>query len=1062
MQLQISEQLIKRLCGRFAYEDGEALTRAGEARVVAVDAADSSYRATVGGEKAIRSVTVRQRRSDGVIEASCSCPLYHPEDLYCRHIAAVLLHIRDRELSGVSVTQEAGELARQMLALFDEKPAPWLGRNRSFDGRTELRLQFRCKAQPYAGGRMIFGVDVRLGAERMYVVKDIRQWLDCIENGGIYSVSKSFAYNPELHVFRREDEEIVRVLLQLGNEEEAESRRTLPISPVVWEAVAVPLTRANTVWEMQDGTYEEMHFSEETLPLTFAFEEAPTGEKDGYRLCCPGIERVTLLEPYGMVGLNGVLYRLSAERMKRFAALKGILERSLERQVPIRAEEADAFMARVVPGLMKLGGVRIDEAVSSRMVRTPLKAKLYLDRVKDRLLVGVEFSYGDITISPLADKEAEGRPGTILVRDGEKERRIVQLLDHPDYMRTEGGVVIEEEDLQFDFLTRIVPELEKLMQVFATSAVKSQVVTGDVSPKLRIEWDERTDWLDVRFEIDGVSRTEIRELVRSLEEKRPYHRLPGGAFLRLDTPDFQGIGELLRRMDGATTDGEDGEFRLPVLRGLPWLEAVDPGGAVEVGKSFRRLAEHLRNPDHRDEPIPDELEPRLRDYQKYGYQWFKTLAHYRLGGILADEMGLGKTIQSIAFLVSLLPDIRGSASPALIVCPTSLMYNWRRELERFAPMLRVRMVDGGESERRKALKELTGTDVVIASYPLVRRDAARFGEIAFSAVVLDEAQAFKNDATQTAQAVKGLRARHRFALTGTPIENRLEELWSIFDVVLPGLFPDKKAFVDLPRDAIAKRIRPFVLRRRKADVLKELPEKIETLQVSPLLPEQKKLYVAYLATLRHESVKHLNAGDFRKQRIKILAGITRLRQLCCHPALFVDGYAGGSAKFDALMELVAGLRSEGRRMLVFSQFTEMLGLIGRGLSDAEVPYFYLDGQTTASERVERCERFNTGERDVFLLSLKAGGTGLNITGADTVILYDLWWNPAVEQQATDRAHRIGQKRVVQVIRLLAEGTVEEKMYELQQRKLDLIGDVIRAGDEALGAWTDEDIRALLS
>ncbi|MDF2713680.1 MAG: helicase, partial [Paenibacillus sp.] len=491
------------------------------------------------------------------------------------------------------------------------------------------------------------------------------------------------------------------------------------------------------------------------------------------------------------------------------------------------------------------------------------------------------------------------------------------------------------------------------------------------------------------------------------------------------------------------------------------LESERQWQAVKLGKSFRRLLEHMRNPDHLDFPIPDSLVPVLRDYQKFGFQWMKTMAHYHFGGILADDMGLGKTLQSIAFIVSVLHEIRESELPAVIVAPASLVYNWRNELNKFAPELRVVIADGNRSDRRTVLNQLSQTDVLITSYPLLRRDIDLYAKQSFHTLILDEAQMFKNYATQTAQVVKEMKARHRFALTGTPVENTLEELWSIFDAVFPELFPGRKAFNELPRDVVAKRVRPFLLRRLKTDVLKELPEKIETIQATELLPDQKKLYAAYLAKLRKEALKHLNEDTFQKNRIKILAGLTRLRQLCCHPALFVEGYTGSSAKFEQLLELVEECRNAGRRMLVFSQFTEMLGLISRELGRQGVPFFYLDGNTPASERVELCTKFNEGERDLFLISLKAGGTGLNLTGADTVILYDLWWNPAVEQQATDRAHRIGQKNVVQVVRLITQGTVEDKMYELQQKKKNLIDEVIQPGEESLPFLTEQEIRDIL-
>ena len=319
----------------------------------------------------------------------------------------------------------------------------------------------------------------------------------------------------------------------------------------------------------------------------------------------------------------------------------------------------------------------------------------------------------------------------------------------------------------------------------------------------------------------------------------------------------------------------------------------------------------------------------------------------------------------------------------------------------------------------------------------------------FHTVYFDEAQAFKNPVTQTAKAARKIQADNRFALTGTPIENSLEELWSIFRVVFPELFQGLKEYSNLPRKTIARRIRPFLLRRLKKDVLSELPEKVESLESVELLPDQKKLYAAYLAKLRHDTLKHLDKDTLRKNRIKILAGLTRLRQICCHPALFVDGYKGSSGKFEQLMQIVEESKLSGRRVLIFSQFTKMLGLIGRELAIQGLPYFYLDGQTPSEKRVEICNRFNEGERDLFLISLKAGGTGLNLTGADTVILYDIWWNPAVEEQAADRAHRIGQTNVVQVIKLVARGTIEEKMNELQEKKRHLIEEIIDSEGESV-------------
>ena len=369
------------------------------------------------------------------------------------------------------------------------------------------------------------------------------------------------------------------------------------------------------------------------------------------------------------------------------------------------------------------------------------------------------------------------------------------------------------------------------------------------------------------------------------------------------------------------------------------------------------------------------------------------------------------------------------------------------------------IVDGKQKDRSELLKDLSEVDVVITSYMLLRRDIHLYEKLSFHTVFFDEAQAFKNPVTQTAKAVSKIQAEHRFALTGTPVENSIEELWSIFRVVFPELFQGLKEYSNLTRKTIARRVRPFLLRRLKEDVLAELPGKIESVDSAELLPEQKKLYAAYLAKLRHKTLKNLDKDTIRKNRIKILSGLTRLRQICCHPALFVDGYQGSSAKFEQLLQIIEESKLAGRRVLIFSQFTKMLGIIGREFTNQGIPFFYLDGQTPSEERVETCNRYNAGERDFFLISLKAGGTGLNLTGADTVILYDLWWNPAVEEQAADRAHRMGQKNTVQVIKLISRGTIEEKMNELQEKKRNMIEEIIE--ERATTALTEEDIREIL-
>ncbi len=1074
MDVQLTPSSIKLWCGKNSYDKGESYYQSGKVTFTYTDSDTGFYTATVKG-KSTEQVTVKAD-SEGDVFAECTCPTLSSYDLYCQHIAAVLLNIHEIQQRSVKEDEPIGESAGEtqltnfMLELFAEKTIRTSRKRKYFDSRAPLDVEFTCKPIYNGYRKNIFGIEMKIGPTRLYVVKNVRELLDRIEREETHMFSNHFTYDPELHCFSKENDAVIRHLIYINNSEEVyqelaimeanQRNRLLMIPPIYWDDLLLLLLKAPAVKLAQgDFVKDGISLSDETIPIQFEFDHTPG---KGYYLDIQGLDAITIMESYGVVVFGGKLVKLPTEEIKRLAELKHMLETSHKQHIRIAQEQLDIFMEKVIPGLMKIGSVHVAKAVSERMVQTPLKAKLYLDRVKDRLLAGLEFHYGGVIINPLDEENNQLRgDDRILMRDGDLEMKILDLMEQSTFAKSETGYFLSDEDAEYDFLYQVVPQLQKLVEVFATTAVKARIHPGLTTPKITVDMDSRHDWLEFKFDIDGIPEQEIRHLLKSLEEKSKYYRLSSGAFVPLEGEKFQ---EMLRFMNeaGIGTGKMTGpDIRLPVIYGLKLLDYQDTGKTVQLGKSFRRLLENMRNPDLMDYPLPENLVSVLRDYQQYGYQWMKTLASYRFGGILADDMGLGKTLQSIAFIVSVLPEIRREKMPALIVAPASLVYNWRNELQKFAPEVIVNIVDGTQEERSRMVKKVSGVDVLITSYPLIRRDFEYYAGSTFHTLILDEAQTFKNHTTQTAQTVRRIQARHRFALTGTPVENSIDELWSIFDVVFPELFTSRKVFANLSRDNVAKRIRPFLLRRLKSDVLKELPDKIESIQVSELLPEQKKFYVAYLAELKHETVKHLKEKSFQKNRIKILAGLTRLRQLCCHPALFVPEYTGSSAKFEQLMEIIEECRSAGKRMLVFSQFTEMLGLIRREMGRQGIPYFYLDGQTPASDRVELCNQFNEGEHDLFLISLKAGGTGLNLTGADTVILYDLWWNPAVEEQAADRAHRIGQKKVVQVIRLVAQGTVEEKMYELQQKKKNLIDEVIQPGQQEMSVLSEQEIREIL-
>ena len=470
--------------------------------------------------------------------------------------------------------------------------------------------------------------------------------------------------------------------------------------------------------------------------------------------------------------------------------------------------------------------------------------------------------------------------------------------------------------------------------------------------------------------------------------------------------------------------------------------------------------------------IPSEVHADLRPYQKHGFNWLWFLYSYGLNGILADDMGLGKTLQTLVLLQKAKNE--DDRMPSLIVCPTSVIYNWQKECEKFTPELKVLNLTG--PDRHGLLKKIGDSDLVITSYALLRRDVNILRQFPLRYAILDESQNIKNDASQTAQASKQLNAQHRLALSGTPIENRLTEVWSAFDFLMPGFLLDRDEFryrYATPieekgnQDAeqrLKKQIAPFILRRLKRDVAKDLPDKIENVSYCELLPEQQELYMRVLEQTREEVFAKFNEKGQAVSQASILAALLRLRQVCCHPDLLKDFIAHdgiGSGKFEALQDMLEEIISEGHRILLFSQFVEMLKIVKSWLEYKGIRHEYLTGET--QDRQERVDRFNNDPGiPIFLISLKAGGTGLNLTGADYVIHYDPWWNPAVEDQATDRAYRIGQTKKVFVYRLITRGTVEEKIMKLKDRKRDLVDTVISVDRDMGKALSFKDLKDILT
>ena len=564
------------------------------------------------------------------------------------------------------------------------------------------------------------------------------------------------------------------------------------------------------------------------------------------------------------------------------------------------------------------------------------------------------------------------------------------------------------------------------------------------------------------------------------ELKKKYHKLKDGSFVNLEeNPDIEFIDKLMTGMDISYKDLEKGNIKLPVNRSLYLNQLLTTVKNTQIDKNseYKKLINGLDKQNGEDDiEIPLSLDNILRYYQKAGYKWLKTLDNYKFGGILADDMGLGKTIQMLSIIAGYVEENSDSEKRAsIVICPSSLTLNWQNESQKFTNKLKTLVIRGSAQERKSQIEKMGEYDLVITSYDLLKRDIETYKEnkYQFRFAITDEAQYLKNSNTQNAKAVKEILADTKYALTGTPIENSLAELWSIFDYIMPGYLFGYKKFkteYEMPivkdnnQNAMKKLkmlIEPFVLRRTKKEVLTELPEKTITVLNNQMKDEQEKIYLNYLAQAKQDLAETINLRGFEKSHIQVLAALTRLRQICCHPSLFIKDYQEGSSKLEQCIEIIKDATEAGHKILLFSGYTSMFEIIQKELEKNEITYFKLTGSTKVDERIRMVDEFNENKDiKVFLISLKAGGTGLNLTGADMVIHYDPWWNASAENQATDRAYRIGQKNNVQVYKLITKNSIEEKIYDLQQKKSELIDNVLDTKTSFISKLSKEDIMKL--
>lgn len=1006
-----------------------------------------------GSEAYYVSIRVKGQRAT----IYCSCPRFADRNI-CKHIAAAMLACEDLQEDS-SISGESDNQAQKMLRTYMEKSARQMqqGSNRL------ARLIPRICPGYQIGNYPSFSFQV--GFEKLYVVRDIKKFAENIINRETVSYGKGLELCHSPEQFDPDSQKIISILVDqfmLG--------RTMRYNSMssYYDAVHFPYNEKNRIvftGSAFDRLFDlflgkQIDSDWKNKPYTFEVKDPAIGLSLKQQGMVAELRLSVEEDKLSFFGSAQHLYAIGQERILRCSRnfrenVYPFLKNNTE-TMRLSLRDMPTFCSCVLPEIQD--AVTIDDPAQLLQEYLPDECIpcFRFDLEDDVLSLQLDFRYDDVTFNCF------GEPKRAVKRDIRAEQAARAFVEQSFPARDATRFIMTGDDAVYDFLMEGFEKFQALGDVYVTDRLRDMRLRPS-RPTVGISVSDGTLRLD--FDTGGFPPEELEALYQSLLKRKRYYRLSDGRYLPLDGSSCETLAEMAHILQISPGELKKGQVKLPPFRALYLNSLLSGQEDIQIRRDqwFRELVRDFKAVPEGGYPLPEELGDILRPYQKEGFQWLKTLEHYGFGGILADEMGLGKTLQMIAFLASL----GRTDAPSLIVCPASLILNWADELDKFAPGLTYTLIMGNAKERAAQIASDGERDIWITSYELLRQDIEQYAPLHFTCCVLDEAQHIKNQSTLASKAVKQINCRQRFVLTGTPIENRLSELWNLFDFLMPGYLFSHASFVqklekpavkskdEEAMDQLRRLVRPFLLRRMKKDVLKELPPKIEHIRRISLSEEERKVYCASSAAVR----QLLDDGDSGK--IAILAALTELRQICCAPDLRFENYTGPSSKLEACIELCAGMVENGHQILLFSQFTSMLDRLRTRLDDLNISHFTLQGSTPKAERAQLVKSFNAGGASVFLISLKAGGTGLNLTAADVVIHYDPWWNPAAQEQATDRAHRIGQRASVQVYKLIAKDTIEEKIMTLQSKKAGLMDMVTDGTGSGILDMSKEELLALL-
>lgn len=988
-------------------------------------------------------VSIYIGEDNNVLRALCDCNDFRIKRS-CEHIGAVFFNYYD--LFFAKVFANDLKISNNILEKFVPKVQ---------GVKKELQVELVIdivKSKTYYRNCNKFNVKVNVGTDKLYVLGNhTNQFKKAYESdSGIVIFGKNFTYDPTKHFVSKESADILYAYFLLMESNFERYPKDTEIKKFLGRIKNSGFIINNY---QVDGIIEGFYINSKLDKVD-----------DNYELSfdLENIEEI-INDDYEYIIYKGKIYHLNKDGLDLINSLK---ENNLDKLL-ITKNNFNIFTKGML-GLIK-NGLEIGANIENITIPKDILVQIYIDINTIYIDATIKFKYDGVEVNYFDNS-------TIVLRDIDFEKNVLNDLITKGFVVENNKIILTDIDKQVEFIENGLEELAQKYEIFTTEKYKNINIKRktNISSMFKIGQD---NILKYDFNLGNIDSDELLKIFADIKKHKKYYRLKDGNILSLEDKYLKELSDLSDDLELSDEDIIKGKGSILKYRAL-YLDSIKKTkyNIIATDNLFDQFINNFYKYKDVDINLSSKDLSILRDYQVVGVKWLKTLKMTGFGGILADEMGLGKTIQIIYYIKEMLKE--NDKLKFLIVAPTSLSYNWEHEFFVFGNEINRVVCTGSKDKRISILSNLDDQNVIITTYGVLREDEDLYKNLTFDTMVIDEAQNIKNNVAGITRCVKKIKANTKFALTGTPLENNILELWSIFDFIMPGFlssltkFQSKYKIKDMNQNTITllenltKEIKPFILRRRKADVIKELPEKLTNDIYIDLSEEQKKLYAAELEMVKKAMDEVINTGDMNKANFLILPLLTKLRQICIDPKIVYENYTGGSNKLDRLEEIVKEYINNNHKILIFSSFKTALNLVKERLLENDIKNYMIDGSVPGKLRVDMVDSFNQNDDvKVFLIMLKSGGTGLNLTSADVVIHLDLWWNPQAENQATDRAHRIGQKNIVEVIHLIMKGTIEEKILELQNKKRVLSDKLIdsEAMDQnILGSLTKEDIEHLLS